>query len=68
MFGEEHTTETWRGLVENVLDEGACVPAEFFESEGGSEAGDASADNGDASQLYSSAAKAEYALSNSTAH
>jgi hypothetical protein len=67
MFGAEDAAQTWRGLVESVFDEDALVPAEFLESEGGSEAGDASAENGDASQLYSSTARVEYALSNSTA-
>ena len=56
MFGAKDAAWTWRGFVENVFDEGACVPAQLFESEGGCKAGDASANNGDATQLYSSAA------------
>ena len=51
MFGAEDAAEARRGFVENVVDVRARVAAVLFEGEGGGESGDASADDGDASQF-----------------
>ena len=48
VFGAEDAAETRGRFVENVVDIGAGA-AVLFEGEGGGEAGDASADDGDAS-------------------
>ena len=47
VFGAKHASQTRRRFVENVVDIGAG-PALLFEGEGGGQAGNASADDGDA--------------------
>jgi hypothetical protein len=57
VVGTEHAAKARGRFVEDVveIDAGAAV---LFEREGGGEAGNSSADDGDPSQLCSSAAKA----------
>jgi len=57
VLGAKHASQTRRRFIKNVVDIGSG-PALLFEVEGGGQSGDASADDGDASQKYSSAAKA----------
>jgi len=59
VFGAEDAAETRGSLVENVLDNSTRIPAQFFEFEGCGKARDASADDRDARQIKSSAAKAD---------
>jgi len=57
VFGAEDAAEARGRFVEDVVN-GRAGAAALFEFEGGGEAGDAAADDGDASQMCSSAAKA----------
>jgi hypothetical protein len=50
VFGAEDAAQARGGFVEDIVDAGARVAAVLFEGEGGGESGDASADDGDASQ------------------
>jgi len=52
VLGAEDAAEPRGRLVENILDGGVRVPAKLFEFEGCGKAGNASADNGDASQNF----------------
>lgn len=66
VIGAENPAKPQARLEENVVDIRGGAAA-FFEGEGGGQAGDSSADNSDASQMQSSAAKAGCSCDNLTA-